>query len=59
MNARRIVVDTPSTPHFDFLFGRYRLSPWVIPYFSTIIPISLGERPNPAISGRLKTGHFR
>lgn len=39
MNARRIVVDTPATPHFDFLFGRYRLSPWVIPYFSTIIPI--------------------
>ncbi len=39
MNADRIVVDTPATPHFDFLFGRYRLSPWVIPYFSTIIPI--------------------
>ena len=39
MNVRRIVVDTPATPHFDFLFGRYRLSPWVIPYFSTIIPI--------------------
>lgn len=39
MNRRRIVVDTPETPHFDFLFGRYRLSPWVIPYFSTIIPI--------------------
>ena len=32
---RRVVTDTPATPHFDFLYGRYSLSSWVIPYFST------------------------
>ena len=39
MGERRVVVDTKATPHFDFLYGRYHLSPWVIPYFSTIMPI--------------------
>ncbi len=31
----RHVVDVPSTPHFDFIYGAYRLSSWVIPYFAT------------------------
>ena len=40
MNGRRIVDDTPTTPHFDFLYGRYHLSPtWTIPYFSTLMPL--------------------
>ena len=39
MTSRRLVVDAPATPHFDFLYGRYHLSPWIIPYLSTIIPI--------------------
>ena len=39
MNGRRPVYDTPATPHFDFLYGRYNLSPWVIPYFSTTMSV--------------------
>ena len=39
MNARRVVEDTPATPHFDFLYGRYHLSSWVIPYFSTTMSL--------------------
>lgn len=40
MTKRRIVDDIPTTPHFDFLYGRYHLSPtWTIPYFSTIMPL--------------------
>ena len=39
MNRRRIVLDIPATPHFDFIYGRYRLSSWAIPYFSTLMPI--------------------
>lgn len=39
MNGRRVVEDIPGTPHFDFLYGRYDLSSWVIPYFSTIVSL--------------------
>ena len=39
MNARRVVEHIPATPHFDFLYGRYRLSSWVIPYFSTTMSL--------------------
>ena len=39
MNGRRVVEDVPATPHFDFLYGRYHLSSWVIPYFSTTMPL--------------------
>ena len=39
MNPRRVVEDTPATPHFDFLYGQYRLSSWVIPYFSTTMSL--------------------
>ena len=39
MKRRRVVHDTPATPHFDFIYGRYRLSSWAIPYFSTLMPI--------------------
>lgn len=39
MTSRRVVVDTPATPHFDFLYGRYHLSSWVIPYFSTTMSL--------------------
>ena len=39
MTPRRVVVDTPATPHFDFLYGRYHLSSWVIPYFSTTMSL--------------------
>ena len=39
MNARRVVEDIPATPPFDFLYGRYRLSSWVIPYFSTTMSL--------------------
>lgn len=39
MSGRRVVEDIPATPHFDFLFGRYHLSSWVIPYFSTIMSL--------------------
>ena len=39
MNGRRVVQDIPSTPHFDFLYGHYHLSSWVIPYFSTIMSL--------------------
>ena len=35
MSTRPVVVDIPATPHFDFLYGRYKLSSWAIPYFST------------------------
>ena len=39
MAAKRVVEDIPATPHFDFLYGRYRLSSWVIPYFSTTMSL--------------------
>ena len=39
MTPRRVVEDTPATPHFDFLYGQYRLSSWVIPYFSTTMSL--------------------
>ena len=39
MKRRRMVHDIPATPHFDFIYGRYRLSSWAIPYFSTLLPI--------------------
>ena len=39
MSDRRVVDDVPATSHFDFLYGRYHLSSWVIPYFSTIMPL--------------------
>lgn len=39
MTRRRVVHDIPATPHFDFIYGRYRLSSWAIPYFSTLMPI--------------------
>ena len=39
MKRRRVVHDIPATPHFDFIYGRYRLSSWAIPYFSTLMPI--------------------
>lgn len=39
MAARRVVEDIPATPHFDFLYGRYHLSSWVIPYFSTTMSL--------------------
>ena len=39
MNVRRVVEDIPATPHFDFLYGRYHLSSWIIPYFSTIVSL--------------------
>ena len=35
MSTRPVVVDIPATPQFDFLYGRYKLSSWAIPYFST------------------------
>ena len=35
MSTRPVVVDVPATPQFDFLYGRYKLSSWAIPYFST------------------------
>ena len=35
MSTRPVVVNIPATPDFDFLYGRYKLSPWAIPYFST------------------------
>ena len=37
MSTRPVVVDIPATPQFDFLYGRYKLSSWAIPYFSTIM----------------------
>ena len=37
MSIRPVVVDIPATPQFDFLYGRYKLSSWAIPYFSTIM----------------------
>lgn len=37
MNGRRVVEDIPATPHFDFLYGRYHLSSWIMPYFSTLM----------------------
>ena len=40
MKHRHLPDDTPATPHFDFLYGRYHLSSaWTIPYFSTTIPL--------------------
>ena len=39
MTARRVVEDIPATPHFDFLYGRYHFSSWVIPYFSTTMSL--------------------
>ena len=39
MTRRRIVSDIPATPHFDFIYGRYQLSSWSIPYFSTLMPL--------------------
>ena len=39
MSGRRVVEDVPATPHFDFLYGRYHLSSWVVPYFSTIMSL--------------------
>ena len=40
MKKRRLVTDTPATPHLDFLYGRYHLSSaWTIPYFSTVMPL--------------------
>lgn len=39
MTARRVIEETPATPHFDFLYGRYHLSSWVIPYFSTTMSL--------------------
>ena len=39
MTSRRVVEDTPATPHFDFLYGQYRLSSWIIPYFSTTMSL--------------------
>ena len=40
MARRRMADDTPATPNFDFLYGRYHLSrTWTIPYFSTTIPL--------------------
>ena len=44
MNVRRVVDDIPATSHFDFLYGRYHLSSWVIPYFSTIMPLREAAR---------------
>ena len=44
MNSRPIVQDIPSTPHFDFLYGRYHLSSWAIPYFSTIMSLQDAAR---------------
>ncbi len=35
MSTRPVVIDIRATPDFDFLYGRYKLSPWAIPYFST------------------------
>ena len=37
--TRRSVVDIPSTPHFDFVYGAIRRSPWTIPYFATAISL--------------------
>lgn len=39
MAKRRTVKDTPSTPHFDFIFGAYTLSAWTVPYFSTTMSL--------------------
>ena len=40
MHSKRPVVDdVPETPHFDFLYGRYHLSSWLIPYFSTTMSL--------------------
>ena len=40
MHSKRPVVDDiPKTPHFDFLYGRYHLSSWLIPYFSTTMSL--------------------
>lgn len=40
MPERRQVHDVPSTPHFDFLYGAFRLSNWHIPYFATTLNLS-------------------
>ena len=39
MTPRRVIAETPATPHFDFLYGRYHLSSWIIPYFSTTMSL--------------------
>ena len=33
----RFIKDIPSTPHFDFVYGKYDLGNWTIPYFSTVM----------------------
>ncbi len=40
MMPRRTVRDTPTTPHFNFIFGSYQLSQWRIPYFSTSMSLA-------------------
>lgn len=39
MITSRTVHDVDATPHFNFLYGSYRLSNWTIPYFSTTMSI--------------------
>ena len=39
MSKHTPIAETPATPHFDFLYGRYHLSSWAIPYFSTVMSL--------------------
>ena len=36
----RSVSDTPTTPHFDFLYGSFVISKWHIPYLSTTMSLA-------------------
>jgi hypothetical protein len=42
--SRRTVQDVPSTPHFNFLYGAFRLSKWSVPYFTTTISLEEAAR---------------
>ena len=42
--AHKQVIDVPSTPHFQFLAGRYANENWSVPYFSTAMTFSEAAR---------------